>query len=137
MIKLVKTDEINKNANAVIDKGCQELEEEIKRLEPEGKPINLAILKQAVLNLNSRLRRNGTISAYEINTARDQINGQNLTLDDQQIRNKQLEARKSEAANENNDIKVGDTVKIKNKNDKHEANDTFLITAQHDDNVEM
>ena len=31
-ITMIKTDEINKNANAVVDKGCQELEEEIKQL---------------------------------------------------------------------------------------------------------
>ena len=74
-IQLVKTEEINKNANAVVDKGCQELEEEMKRLEPEGNKISLATLKLAVMNLNSKLRRRGNISAWEINTARDQNTG--------------------------------------------------------------
>ena len=35
-IQIIKTDELNKNSNAVIDRGCQELEEELKRLAPEG-----------------------------------------------------------------------------------------------------
>ena len=35
-ITFVKTDELNKNANAVIDRGCQELEDEIKKISPEG-----------------------------------------------------------------------------------------------------
>ena len=47
-IEIVKTDEINKNSNVVIDKGCQELEEELKRLEPEGKELSLATLKLAI-----------------------------------------------------------------------------------------
>ena len=38
-ITLIKTDEINKNANAVVDKGCRELEEELKRLDPEATQI--------------------------------------------------------------------------------------------------
>ena len=33
-IYMTKTDEINKNANAIIDKGCRELEDETKRVEP-------------------------------------------------------------------------------------------------------
>ena len=54
-ITMVKTDELNKNANAVVDKSCQELEEKIKRLEPEGSMLSLGTLKLAVLNLNTRL----------------------------------------------------------------------------------
>ena len=68
-IKLIKTDELNKNANAVIDKGCQELEEELKRLDPEGGKISQATLTLAVLHLNRKLRRRGNISAFEIHTA--------------------------------------------------------------------
>ena len=53
MIKLIGTDGVNKNANAIIDVGCKELEDEIKRLEPEGNPIDISTLKLAVLNLRS------------------------------------------------------------------------------------
>ena len=89
-IQFVKTDELNKNANAVIDRGCQELEEEIKRLSPEGQKISQPTLKLAILNLNSKLRRRGNKSAYEINSSRDQDTGENLNLDDQKLRKNQI-----------------------------------------------
>ena len=121
-ITLVKTDEINKNANAVVDKGCQELEEEIKQLEPEGRKITNSILKLAIRNLNSKLRRRGNISAYEINTARDQNTGENLQLENKSLRSDQLETRKSANPTENIEpVEVGDTVMIKNQNNKHQA----------------
>ena len=41
MITLVKTDNVNMNTNAIIDKGCQESEEEIKYLEPDGHPMDI------------------------------------------------------------------------------------------------
>ena len=34
-VVLLSTDEFNKNINAVIDKGCQELEEEVTKLVPD------------------------------------------------------------------------------------------------------
>ena len=130
-ITLVKTDEINKNANAVVDKGCQELEEEIKQLEPEGRKITNSILKLAIRNLNSKLRRRGNISAYEINTARDQNTGENLQLEDKSLRSDQLETRKSANPTENIEpVEVGDTVMIKNQNNKHQARDMFIVTGK-------
>ena len=130
-IQLVKTEEINKNANAVVDKGCQELEEEMKRLEPEGNKISLATLKLAVMNLNSKLRRRGNISAWEINTARDQNTGDNLNLDDKAIRENQLKKRIDERKTTDvEDVEIGDTVRIRNKNDKHKANDIYLVTSK-------
>ena len=130
-ITLVKTDEINKNANAVVDKGCQELEEEIKQLEPEGRKITNSILKLAIRNLNSKLRRRGNISAYEINTARDQNTGENLQLEDKSLRSDQLETRKSANPTENIEpVEVGDTVTIKNQSNKHQARDMFIVTGK-------
>ena len=52
-------DELNKNANAVIDRGCQD---EIKKISPEGEKLAQSSLKLAILSLNSKL----TVSAYEI-----------------------------------------------------------------------
>ena len=134
-ILMVKTDEINKNANAVIDKGCQEIENELKRLEPEGAKIDISTLKLAVLNLNSKLRRRGTISSFEINTARDQNTGINLQLDDKLLRNQQIESRKDRNIETNQpSIHIGDTVKIKNKSDKHKANEMFIVTSKDENN---
>ena len=83
-----------KTLNAVIDKGCQELENEIKQLEPEGNKLTNSTLKQATLNLNSKLRRRGNISAFEINSSRDQNTGHNLSLDDQKLRINQINKRR-------------------------------------------
>ena len=58
-IEIVKTDELNKNANLVVDEACQEIEEELKRLEPEGSKIFIATLKLAIRNLNTMSRRKG------------------------------------------------------------------------------
>ena len=135
-IQMIKTDELNKNSNAVIDRGCQELEDELKRLEPEGAKINISILKLAILNLNSKLRRRGNISAYEINTARDQVTGDNLNLDDKKIREDQLQKRKENVKEALiNEVEVGDTVKIKNTRDKHKANEMFIVTTKNKENV--
>ena len=136
-ITLVKTDEINKNSNAVIDKGCQELEEEIKRLEPEGRKIDCSTLKLAVMNLNSRMRRKGTISAFEINSARDQNTGDNLKLDDHHLRQEQLKTRRDKIEIPAAEVEVGDTVRIKNKVDKHKANETFIVTSKDQNKVQI
>ena len=135
-ITMVHTDEINKNSNSIIDKGCQELEREIKQLEPEGAKISTPTLKQAILNLNSKLRRRGNISAYEINSARDQNTGDNLQLDDKELRHDQVINRKEkQEINNNENINIGDTVRIKNKSDKHKANEIFIVTSKQEDDV--
>ena len=135
-ITIVRTDEINKNSNAVIDKGCQELESEIKQLEPEGAKISISTLKQAIMNLNSKLRRRGNISAYEINSARDQNSGDNLQLDDKALRQNQLNKRsEKQEVNNNEVVNIGDTVRIKNKSDKHKANEIFLVTSKKKEDI--
>ena len=97
-ILLLDTDEFNKNENSVVDKGCQELEEELLRLDPEGKQVSQDILTQATLSLNRKLRRRGNISAYEIHMARDLNTGSNLRLEDQNLRNDQDSKRNSDNA---------------------------------------
>ena len=135
-ITMVKTDELNKNANAVADKACQEVEEELKRLHSEGDMISNATLKLAIMNLNSKLRRKGKISAFEINSARDQNTGENLALNDENLRNEQLETRKDRRTlPEPAIINVGDTVKVKNRTNKHKADDIYLVTNKNNEEV--
>ena len=138
-IQFIKTDELNKNANAGIDRGCQEIEEEIKRISPEGQKIGQAALKLAVLNLNSKLRRRGNISAYEINSARDQDTGEKLNLDDAKLRANQLKTRsiQQDDSIEVEPILVGDTVSVKNKTDKHKANDMYLAVGKEGEKVKI
>ena len=138
-IQFVKTDELNKNANAVIDRGCQEIEEEIKRLSPEGQKITQATLKLAVLNLNSKLRRKGNISAYEISSSRDQNTGEKLNLEDQKLRDNQIKTRstKQNLAGKVEPVHVGDTVVLKNRTDKHKAMEMYLAVAKDGEKVKV
>ena len=134
-INLVLSDVLNKNSNAVVDKACQELEQELRKISPEGKPISQAYLAQAVLQVNRKLRRGGTLTAYEIHTARDAFTGQNLDLDDAKLRDAQLDRRKvghPPGVPNQKVIEIGDTVAVLGKQPKHSARDTFLVTAKED-----
>ena len=84
------------------------------------------------MNLNSKLRRRGNISAYEINSARDQNTGEKLNLDDATLRANQLKTR---SIQQDDSIKVepilvGDTVSVKNKTDKHKANEMYIAVGK-------
>ena len=93
-ITLVLSEVMNKNSNAVIDKGILELEKELLNLQPDGQPISQTTLSIAINNLNSkRLRRNGKLTASEIHTSRDAWSGANLSLDDNKIFINQKETR--------------------------------------------
>ena len=81
-ITITTRDEFNKNYNAIVDHACQELEGEIRKLCPEGGQITQAQLSTAVLRLNSKLRRNGSLSAYEIHSARKLHTGENIDIKD-------------------------------------------------------
>ena len=131
-------EDFNNNYNAVVDRGCQELEEELKRISPEAQKITEAELAKAVLNLNTKLRRRGNISAIEIHTARDLFTGENLKLSDQDLREEQVKARTKsteKTATPISPILTGDTVVVKNSNDKHKARDMFIVTAKDGDKV--
>ena len=131
-IELVLADVFNKNSNAVVDKGCQELEEELRKLSPEGLPISQATLSKAVLQVNQKLRRGGTLTSYEIHTARDAQSGANLRLDDEVLRDHQLDRRQSgrTTVQPAQEVKVGDLVAVKAPQDKHKARSTFVVTGK-------
>ncbi len=143
-IEIVNTDVFNKNANAVIDKACFELEQELKRIEPDGRAISNTTLQLAVNTLNSRLRRKGQISALEIHFNRDMHTGQNLNLDYSKIRQdqvadrmKQNEIHNSRIKKQENNPLPGDIVIVHKKQDKHKANDVFLVADRQDSNIEI
>ena len=134
----------NKNANAVIDKGIQELEREITVLMPQEKPITVNILAKAVLNLNNRLRRDGGLSARDIIFSRDYRTGKNLSLHDERLAENQLQIREQNNNNYNKDkntdnqnIDHGDTVMVTNNPTKHEIRSTFLVTGKVDDQINI
>ena len=139
-IILLPTDEFNKNSNAVIDKGCLELEEELTKLVPDGSKLTQSSLAKAVLQLNKKIRRRGNISAYEIHTARDLNTGENLNLDDKLLRQNQLQVRQDQnikTEGHAEEVHVGDTVIVRNRSDKHKARDVFIVTAKEGDQVQV
>ena len=137
---------LNKNSNAVVDKGIQELEKEITILQPGENPINTATLAQACMNLNDRLRRAGTISARHILFSRDDKKMTNIQLDDELLAKNQLEAREKANhlknkgnplfnTNEKN-IEIGDHVMLNVNPKKHCVRDTFEVIAEIDNGID-
>ena len=86
-------DELNKNSNAVVDKACQEIQLEIRKILPEGQNLDNTILAKAIISLNTKLRRQAKVSAYEIHTAGSLDTRENFDLDDHKLRKQQLESR--------------------------------------------
>ena len=133
-IKIELSDPNNKNGNACIDKGIQELQHEILRIIPHDGLINITNLAKATSMLNSRIRRNGTYTADEIMFSRNREAGTNLTLNDQKIANNQLEVReknnkKFQSQKQSQTLQEGDIVHKKQHHDKNKIRDSFLVTS--------
>ena len=95
----------------MVDRACQDIEKEIRKLAPEGKKISESTLAKATIAVNTILRRKEGISAFEMHTARSQDTGSNLYLRDEELYADQLKARESKSEKSPSvDIKVGDTV---------------------------
>ena len=93
-------------------------------------------MAKATIAVNTILRRKGSISAYELHTARSQDTGENLQLNDEDIFCKQNKLRKSkEQTTSIPDIKIGDTVTAIAPQDKHRAREIYIVTGQNNDKV--
>ena len=134
-------EDFNKNSNCQVDKKIQELEEEFRRLAPEGEKLSMGQLAQAVTMLNNRTR-NQNLSAGEIHFSRDPVRGINLNLDDEKLKEEKLQKRE---ANQTYSIRSkargggpckkaecepGDIVYVKNHGTKHEVRNPFIVTAE-------
>ena len=130
-ISLITADEFNKNFNAVVDKACQEIEAELRKLCPEGGKISNLDLAQATLAMNSKLRRTENVAAYEIHTSRRLQTGQNLVLHDHKLRDSQIAARRHKTQNPvtHPSPKPGDTITSLSQQPKHSVRDMYLVTA--------
>ena len=133
---------LNKNSNAVIDKGIQELEREITAISPGETPIDQTKLAQALMNLNSRLRRNGTLSARSILFSRDDKRMTNIVLDDSKLAEDQLLTREmnnlkhNEKVKSNNDnVDVGDHIMLNNNPKKHNIRDMFEVISKENEKI--
>ena len=101
----------NKNANCHVDRIIQELEMEIKKLSPMGKPLHPADLAKATLSLNNKIRQSG-LTASEAHFSRD-----SATLD--QIPPAKAPDWTPPTHKEAHAISPGDTVYIKSQGGKH------------------
>ena len=121
---LLPNDAFNKNSNCHVDKIIQELELEITKISPAGKPLQPAELARATLILNNRIRQSGFTSS-ETHFARD-----SATLEP--LATKSRAAPKLAVPQHHTQAIPGDTVFIKSQGNKHQARQPFLITGEND-----
>ena len=135
-ITIELSDPNNKNGNACVDRAISEIIDELNTIVRAEIPITQADLSQALMSVNTKLRRKGKLSASEIIFARDQMSNKNLDIQDKEIQATQLEVRSR--ANERHNSKVnipqqhikpGDLVQRKEKSKKHHVKDTYLVTS--------
>ena len=130
----------NVNKNPVAERGVQELEEVIRKIETHNEAINDYTLALATSRLNSKIRSNG-LSAREVLIQRDQLTNNPIPLNDRDIiLDKHARALKdheySEKINSMNSrippspvIAVGDLVYLYSERDKHHPRCRYLVTG--------
>ena len=91
-IKLELAHDENKNSNCYVDKAIRELEDELRKLSPDGGKLNVADLTKATTILNSKIRRRG-LTASEIQFSRDAHDFSNLPLHDEDLKLEQTKLR--------------------------------------------
>lgn len=135
-ISLILKDNLNVNFNAVVDRACQDLDSELRKIAPEGNKINSANLAKATIATNALYHRKQGILAYKMHTSCSQDTGANINLDDKQFHNEQIKSPKpAPDPVPAPDIKVGDTVTQISSQDKHKSRDIYLVTQAQPDNV--
>ena len=130
----------NPNKNPIADKAIRELEDELRRHDPNGQALTSTDLAIVVSTLNSRIRNRG-LSAREILFQREGNTGKQLTFRDQELAESQYNTRrsnhdpsaKSKARGGNapraQPVSPGDLVHLKCDGDKHTARPTYLVLA--------
>ena len=143
-------DKLNKNSIASVDRAQQELEVELKKLSPEGQKITPGNLAFATQIVNTKIRSQN-LSALEIHLSREQITGENLQINDEDIAKAHFEnkEKKNYYAQKNKiitvdkggnkTITVGDKVYINDDpvNSKHTTRQMFLVTKTTDETDEV
>ena len=130
----------NKNKNPVAEKAVRELEEELIRQEPGGRPVSAVGLALATARLNSRLRLPG-LSSRELWTQRNQFTHEQLPLSDYDlILGKHEQRSDNHASSEKSknprgllpntpSLHVGDIVYLISDKDKSRARDRYIMVS--------
>ena len=134
-ITMILGEDFNKNKNCHVDKSIQELENELRKLDPMEKKISPTQLAQAIMRVNSLIRHHG-YSSSDITFRRDENTNKVLTTPDElfidtshQARLKnQKEIQKSPKVI--NTSKTGDIIMLKSNSSKHSIRSPFLVTSQ-------
>ena len=128
---LVLGEQANQNSNCSVDKSMQELEGELKRLDPEGGKLTSGTLSRAVTNLNDRIRGHG-LSASQLHFSRDHITGKNLTLRDSRFKEVRETRREKGSSGAKGPppkpIPPGQMVYVKAEGTKHCSRDPLVVT---------
>ena len=129
----------NINKNPVAEKANQELELEILKLDPSGKPISAITLTKAVCVLNTRIRHMG-LSSKEMLFGRDQISGERLEFTDNMLGDSQFACReqnhlasarsKAKGGMQPSvpDISIGSVVFLKQEGSKFKSRQSYVVT---------
>jgi hypothetical protein len=139
-ISLVVGNSKNKNKNPVAEKAIEELEMEILKIDPVKGPITKVTLALATAATNSRIRRD-KLSARELWTKRDQLTGEEVSVDDKKLISNQVQSRqtnhthsaKSKArgrpANPIHPISIGSLVYLKSERSKLQARHQYIVSS--------
>ena len=127
-------DSKNKNSCAIVDKAIQELEMELKRLNPENTKLNELTLLLGTHHLNSKLRPSkNNLSSKEMLLLRDQFTGSQLDINDSEAITAQHKRRLKSHPTEVKSVKTpssfqaGDLVLLKGEGNKHQVRDTYVV----------
>ena len=129
----------NKNSNAVVDKRIRELEDELRKISPDGMAVNEEELLLATKFLNERIRQHG-FSANELLFRRTQESNQELDLKDSELKIK-VQMKRNECHDpslrpkatikhpiEHLDVAVGQVGFIRQEKPKHAVRPAYFVT---------
>ena len=135
-INLDLGDAKNKNSCAIVDKAIQELEMELKRLNPNNDKLSDTTLLIATHYLNSKLRPSkNNLSSKEVLLMRDQFSGAQLDISDKQVIERQHKMRMESHRNTARQAIVeetfqpGELVLLKGEGTKHQVRDTYIVCS--------
>ena len=130
----------NINKNPVAEKSNQELQRELLRIDPSGAAVTQSNLRQALKNLNTRIRNRG-LSSQEMLFCRDHCTGTQLSFQDGLLSRQQESFREQNHTHSSRSkangalpaqaaaVTVGDLVFIKAEGNKNKSRDMYLIVG--------
>ena len=137
-IVIILGESLNKNSNCHVDRIIQELENEIRKIDPTNRPISGATLAKATLQVNAIIRSQG-LSAKEITFRRDDNTNNPLKIPDKNLaeamHSNRLRNPKRIVQLDTPQASPGDMVLLKTNPSKHAIRQPFVVTSKTDENL--